>query len=152
MFAESEKSSSDEESSDDEYGDNGGSVQQSGCRTSNMSWGGPVVMPPPSAKNSASSSSPKAQEGGIIPSAENLKLSSTSKPPGRTGVTVKQEPSVGISIKQEEWPPTVVDGADEFLEKLDKLQAKLDYLMERTQVGQERCTEVLASCRGPSGK
>lgn len=164
--SESEKSTSDEESSsDDEYGDNGGGVQQSGCRALNLSQGGPVVLAPPSAKNSASS--PKAQEDGIIPSAENLKLSSTSKPPGPghgtqsaatssqpagTGVTVKQEPGIGISIKQEqEWPLTVAeadDGPDEFLEKLDKLQAKLDYLVERTQVGQERRAEVLASSHG----
>jgi ribosomal protein L4 len=83
MFTESEKSTSDEESSsEDKYGDNGGGVQQSGCRASNMSRGGSVVLPSPSAKNCASSSSPKAQEDGTIPSAENLKLSSTSKPPG----------------------------------------------------------------------
>ncbi|PUZ63949.1 hypothetical protein GQ55_3G106700 [Panicum hallii var. hallii] len=151
--SESEKSTSYEESlSDDEYGDNSGGVQLSGCTASSTSQGGPVALAPPSATNSASS--PEAQKDGNLPSAENLKPSSTSKSPdpshntqsastsrrpAGTRVTGNQEPGTGISSMQEQGGSLVEaeaddDGPDEFLEKLDTLEAKLKHLIKRTQV------------------
>ncbi|CAL5097054.1 unnamed protein product [Urochloa decumbens] len=162
--SESESSTSDEDStSDDEYGDNGRGVQKSGCSFSNMPQGGSAVLAPSSATNSASS--PKAEEDGN-PSVDNLKPSSTSKSPdpshgtqsaatcsAGTGVTVRQEPGIEISIKQEqEWYEAYDDGPDEFLVKLDTLEAKLSCLMERTEVEKERSVEVLALCRGSTNE
>ncbi|OEL23916.1 hypothetical protein BAE44_0015065 [Dichanthelium oligosanthes] len=149
-----------ETSDDDEYGDNEGGVQRS-VLASNMPQKspGPVVL-----------ASPKDQMDNILPSKENLKPSSTSKPadPGHgtqsaatssqpvgTGVTIKQEPGIGVSIKQEQdlsltEAEAAADGPDEFLEKLDALQAELNYTKERTRVEHDRCTAVLAFCRGSS--
>ncbi|CAN6326638.1 unnamed protein product [Urochloa humidicola] len=136
--------SGEDSSSDDEYGDNVGGVQESECRVSNIQ-GDSVVLAPPSDTNSASS--PKAQEDGNSFD-ENLKPSSTSKSPdlshgtesaatcsqpAGTEVTVKQEPGIGISKKQEqEWYEADDDGPGKFLEKLDKLEAKLNCIMERS--------------------
>ena len=155
MFAESEKSTTYEQSSsDDEYGDSSGGVQLSGCAASSTSQGGPVALAPPSATNSASS--PKAQKYGNLPSAEILKPSSTSKSPDPShgtesattssqpygiGVTGHQELGTEISGKQEQdWLVKAEaddDGQDEFLEKLDAVEAKLSHLMKRTQMEQK---------------
>lgn len=165
MSAGSEKSASHEGSSDDEYGDNDRGVL-SGCRALAMPQGGPVDLTPPSATNSASN--PKAQNDAILPSTGNLKPSSkskspdsshgtsTSQQPAGTGVTInKQESGIGISIKQEQnWFVTETeadnDGPDEFLEKMDRLQAKLNYLMERVQEEHESCAKALGFRHDPS--
>ena len=151
MFAESEKSTSYEELlSDDEYGDNSGGVQLSRCTASSTSQGGPVALAPLSARDSASS--PKAQKDGNLPSAENLKPNSpdpshgtqsaaTSRQPYGIRATGNQELGTGISSKQEQdWLVKAEaddDGQDEFLEKLDAVEAKLSHLMKRTQMEQK---------------
>jgi len=150
--SESEKSTSYEELlSDDEYGDNSGGVQLSRCTASTTSQGGPVALAPPSARDSASS--PKAQKDGNLPSAENLKPNSpdpshgtqsaaTSRQPYGILATGNQELGTGISSKQEQnWSLVEAEadgnGQDEFLEKLDTLEAKLNHHIQHTHMEQK---------------
>ena len=152
MFAESEKSTSYEELlSDDEYGDNSGGVQLSRCTASSTSQGGPVALAPLSARDSASS--PKAQKDGNLPSAENLKPNSpdpshgtqsaaTSRQPYGIRATGNQELGTGISSKQEQnWSLVEAEadgnGQDEFLEKLDTLEDKLNHHIQHTHMEQK---------------
>lgn len=145
-----------------EYSDNDMDVLSAGCRALATPQGGPVVLTPPSATNNVCS--PRAQKDAILPSAGKLKPSSKSKSPdpshgaqstatsqqhAGTGITINQVPGIGISIKEEQnWSVTEAeadnDGLDEFEEKLDRVQAKLNYFMELAQEAHESCSKALA--------
>ncbi|WVZ96190.1 hypothetical protein U9M48_041859 [Paspalum notatum var. saurae] len=127
--SEPDKSTSgDETSSDDEDGgDENGDVQQSVSRASNVPQeaSGPMVPASPPATNSASSQNARKD------------VAPRSQPAG-AGISVRQEPGVGTTAEQEQGSSLsegeVDDGADEYLEKLDTIEARIKYFLERTHL------------------
>lgn len=154
MFAES-----DDENDDNDSWDAG----QSLCRASSTpetNVPGPMIPARPSATNSASSHI--YQKDTTVTSTEVLKPCSTSKSPDPShdaqaaanssqpagcGISIKQEPVIGISIKQEESSLTEGDfgaGPEECVEKLGSIKSRLENLMQDTRLEQRRS----ASFRG----
>jgi hypothetical protein len=137
MFAESDDENDDNDSWD---------ARKPLCRASNT----PEEAPGPIATNSASSHI--YQKDTTVTSTEDLKPSSTSKSPDPShdaqaaaassqtagiGISIKQEPVIGVSIKQEESSLTEgeVDGdLEECVEKLGTIKARLKYLMQGTRL------------------
>lgn len=152
------KSESDDENDDNDSWDAG----QPLCRASSTpetNVPGPMIPAPP-ATNSASSHI--YQKDTTVTSTEVLKPSSTSKSPDPShdaqaaatrsqpagcGISIKQEPVIGISIKQEESSLTEGDvggGREECQKKLGSIKARLKSLMQDTLLEQQRS----ASFRG----